>query len=521
MFRNTFCLFVLFTVVVLNAAVPVATCNAEDQIRDSVVKIHVTSRSPDFLRPWTKLNPRKSSGSGAIISGNRILTNNHVVRYAKQIFVQFNQSTDRHPARVIAKAPGMDLAVLEMEDVSLIEGRPALELQEGIPEMKSTVNVYGFPIGGDDLAITEGIVSRIEYGKLSGSGAGLRIQVDAALNPGNSGGPALIGNSITGLVYSGIREADNIGYLINAKEIQRFLDDIQDGQYDGKPNIYDALQTLENESLRSRLGLSAEQTGIMVKSPYLDNDEYPLKSWDVICKVGDYAVDNKGQVKVRDDLRLMFHYFIPELVSDGKVPVTVYRDGKEVQLQVPVAPNRELVFRELKGAYPRHFIFGPAVFTVASRDLIQGLGTKGLALMSQMNSMIIARNQSKPDFPGEEIVLLRLLPHRITKGYDSIPFGVVTHVNDQKVENLKDIVIKIRDCKDEFLILTMDGNYETLVFNRADMAESTEEIPGDEGIRYQYSKEFEPIWEGKEDAAAAAVEVAPMERQEDAAAGSS
>ena len=477
-------------------ATEVATCHAEDQIRDSVVKIHVTSRSPDFLRPWTKLNPRKSSGSGAIISGNRILTNNHVVRYAKQIFVQFNQSTDRHPARVIAKAPGMDLAILEMEDASLIEGRPALELQEGIPEMKSTVNVYGFPIGGDDLAITEGIVSRIEYGKLSGSGAGLRIQVDAALNPGNSGGPALIGNSITGLVYSGIREADNIGYLINAKEIQRFLDDIEDGQYDGKPNIYDSLQTLENESLRAKLGLAADQTGIMVKTPYRDGEEYPLKPWDVICKVGDYPVDNKGQVKVRDDLRLMFHYFIPELVVDGKVPVTVYRDAKEVGLQVPVTRFRELVFRELKGAYPRHFIFGPAVFTVASRDLIQGLGTKGLSLMSQMNSLIITRNQSKPEYEGEEIVLLRLLPHRITKGYDSIPFGVVTHINDQKVENLKDVVKKIRDCTDEFLILTMDGNYETLVFNRADMAESTEEILGDEGIRYQYSKEFEPIWEG-------------------------
>lgn len=520
MFRNTFLPFILFVVAALIAATPVATCHAEDQIRDSVVKIHVTSRSPDFLRPWTKLNPRKSSGSGAIISGNRILTNNHVVRYAKQIFVQFNQSTDRHPARVVAKAPGMDLAVLEMEDGSLIEGRPALELQEGIPEMKSTVNVYGFPMGGDDLAITEGIVSRIEYGKLSGSGAGLRIQVDAALNPGNSGGPALIGNSITGLVYSGIREADNIGYLINAKEIQRFLDDIEDGNYDGKPNIFDSLQTLENESLRAKLGLTAEQTGIMVKSPYQDGGEYPLKPWDVICKVGDYTVDNKGQVKVRDDLRLMFHYFIPELVVDGKVPVTVYRDAKEVQVEVPVMPYRDLVLRELKGAYPRHFIFGPAVFTVASRDVVQGLGTKGLSLMSQMNSVIISRNQSKPEFPGEEIVLLRLLPHRITKGYDTIPFGVVTHVNDEQVKNLKDLVIKIRDCKDEFLILTMDGNYETLVFNRADMSDSTEEILGDEGIRYQYSKEFEPIWEGKEDTAAAN-EAGPVQDQKEEATAES
>ena len=472
--------------------------HGEDVIRDSVVKIHVTSRSPDYLRPWTKANPRKSSGSGAIIDGNRILTNNHVVRYAKQIFVQFNQSTDRHPAKVLARAPGMDLAVLVMEDESLIDGRPALALEKGIPEMKSTVNVYGFPIGGDDLAITEGIVSRIEYAKLSGSGAGLRVQVDAALNPGNSGGPALIGDKITGLVYSGIREADNIGYLINAKEIQRFLDDIEDESYDGKPNIYDALQTLENDALREKLGLTTEQTGIMVKTPYRDDDDYPLQPWDVICKVGDYEIDNKGQVKVRDDLRLSFHYFIPELTVDGLVPITVYRNAEEVELQVPATPYRDLVLRELKGNYPRHFIFGPAVFTVASRDLVQALGTKGLALMSQMNSVIIARNQDKPEFPGEEIVLLRLLPHRTTKGYDTIPFGVVTHINDQEIKNLQDVVVKIRDCDDEFLTLTMDGNYETLVFDRTELAESTEEILGDEGIRYQMSEEFEPFWNASE-----------------------
>ena len=469
---------------------------AEDSIRDSVVKIHVTSRSPDFLRPWTKANPRKSSGSGAIIAGDRILTNNHVVRYAKQIFVQFNQSTDRHPAKVLARAPGMDLAVLVMEDESLMDGRPALELEEGIPEMKSTVNVYGFPIGGDDLAITEGIVSRIEYGKLSGSGAGLRIQVDAALNPGNSGGPALIGDKITGLVYSGIREADNIGYLINAREINRFLEDIEDGTYDGKPNMFDALQTLENESLREKLGLTREQTGIMVKTPYRDDEEYPIQPWDVICKVGDYVIDNKGQVKVRDDLRLNFHYFIPELTVDGKVPVSVYRDAQEVQLLVPVTNYRDLILRELKGTYPRHFIFGPAVFTVASRDLVQALGSKGLALMTQMNSVIVARNQDKPKFAGEEIVLVRLLPHRLTKGYDTIPFGVVTQINDSEIKNLQDAVEKLRDCNDEFLTLTMDGNYETLVFRRSEMEESTEEILGDEGIRYQYSSDLDDVWNG-------------------------
>src|SRR5688572_22004559 len=44
-------------------------------IEDSVVKINVTARSPDFFRPWTKASPAKASGSGVVIAGPRILTN--------------------------------------------------------------------------------------------------------------------------------------------------------------------------------------------------------------------------------------------------------------------------------------------------------------------------------------------------------------------------------------------------------------------------------------------------------------
>ena len=188
--------------------------------------------------------------------------------YAKQIFVQFNQSTDRHPARIVAISPKMDLAIIEMEDAALLDGRPALTIRSGIPSFKDTVNVYGYPLGGDDLAVTDGIISRIEYASYFNSGAGLRIQVDAAINPGNSGGPAVIDGELVGLVFSKISQADNIGYLIPSDEIEMFLADIEDGKYDGKPNLFDALQSTENNALRAKLKMGRDGTGIMVKTPY-------------------------------------------------------------------------------------------------------------------------------------------------------------------------------------------------------------------------------------------------------------
>ena len=146
-----------------------------DEIRDAVVKIHVTQRPPDFSRPWTKSSAKRTTGSGAIISGNRILTNSHVVLYASQIFVQFHQTTDRIPARVVHRYAGMDLAILELEEPAELEGRPVLEIAEGLPRVKDTVNVYGYPMGGDDMAVTEGIISRVEFAAYSPSVSGVRI----------------------------------------------------------------------------------------------------------------------------------------------------------------------------------------------------------------------------------------------------------------------------------------------------------------------------------------------------------
>ncbi len=291
-----------------------------DDISNAVVKIDVASRAPDLVRPWSKKASSDSSGTGVVLDGQRIITNAHVVSYARQVFVRFDQSADRHRARVVCVADGMDLALLELEDTRLMEGRRGLKLRKGIPKLKQAVNVYGYPLGGDQHAVTEGIVSRIEYAPFDSGTSGLRIQIDAALNPGNSGGPAIENEEIIGIVFSRINEAENIGYLIPTEEVQRFLDDAADGHYDGKYFLFDSLQTVENQALRDRLKLTPEITGMMVTRTNSSDPNYPLQPWDVITHIGGQTVDNEGHVRVRDDLRLNFQYLIPEKLAENENP---------------------------------------------------------------------------------------------------------------------------------------------------------------------------------------------------------
>ena len=254
-----------------------------------MVKVFSTVRQPDPARPWTKQEPSEISGSGAIISGKRILTNAHVVLHASQVQVQANQAGDRLSARVETIAPGNDLAILKVDDESLFNSRSPLAFRKTLPDTKEAVMVYGYPTGGTSLSITKGIVSRIEFASYSGSVHGLRIQIDAAINPGNSGGPAVVGDEMVGLAFSRLGgTTQNIGYIIPCEEIELFLKSIDSqGNYSGKLAMYDDLQTLENPALRTFLHLDPAVKGMIVHRPISEDPSYPLKQWDVITKIGE------------------------------------------------------------------------------------------------------------------------------------------------------------------------------------------------------------------------------------------
>ncbi len=501
-------------VVIVLTVVLLSTSHAQDEIRDLVVKIHAIHQAPDLLRPWTKNSPQHVKGSGVVIDGRRILTNAHVVKYASQIYVQPNQSASHIPARVEAMTPGMDLAVLKLDDESFFDKRGSIPFATELPRVKDTVNVYGYPTGGTELSVTQGIVSRIEYTDYYYQTSGLRIQVDAALNFGNSGGPAVSHGKLVGLVFSLIQNAQNIGYLIPVEEIQLFLNDIADGVYDGKPQIFDLIQTIENDALRKRLGLPKGVNGVMVAQPYRDDPSYPLHEWDVITQIGDVPVDSDGKVAIRYDLRLSAAYLSQKFAKNGLLPLTVYRDGKFLKINLPVSSKRDLVIPYIMDGQPRYFIAGPFVFSQTTQDYIERLGNQRPPSFGRQPSPLVTRRFDKPRFENEELVVVAspLFPHRITQGYDDPNRAVLSEVNGVPVKNLRHLVEILRDSTDEQIAFKFASSgvltHETMVFNRAELIGATNRILEDNGIRYPYSPDLRAVWEAPATAKRAAQAVA-------------
>jgi S1-C subfamily serine protease len=472
-------------------------------IENSVVKVFATMRYPDPFKPWTKQAPSEVTASGVVIEGKRILTNAHVVLYASQVQIQANAAGDKVPATVVAVAPGIDLAVLKLDDAAFFDTHPPVARASKLPQIKDAVLAYGFPTGGNSLSITKGIVSRIEFVAYNYPVSGLRIQVDAAINPGNSGGPAIAGDKMIGLAFSKLGgDTQNIGYIIPNEEVELFLKDIADGPYHGKPAIYDELQTLENPALREYLKLDKSVEGMIVHRPDKTDAAYPLKEWDVLTRIGDTPIDNQGMIKLDRDLRVSFAYMVQHSARDGKLPMTVVRAGKSMKIDLPVSAEHPTLVTDLRGGYPSYFIYGPLVFSTATWQLVSSFENNAglLRVLGAVKSPLVTRAFDPPDADSEELVVISspFFPHKLSNGYSNPAGSVVRSVNGTHVRSLKHLVTLLRDLKDPFVTIEFDqkGN-EALVFSRTAMLAATDEILTDNGVRAQGSPNMMEVWQEK------------------------
>jgi S1-C subfamily serine protease len=106
-------------------------------------------------------------------------------------------------------------------------GIPPLEFGD-VPALREHITVIGYPTGGDNISVTTGVVSRVDITEYTHGGTKLlAVQIDAAINGGNSGGPAFQGTRVAGVAFETLNDAENIGYLIPGPIVKQFLRGVQ------------------------------------------------------------------------------------------------------------------------------------------------------------------------------------------------------------------------------------------------------------------------------------------------------
>ena len=172
-----------------------------------------------------KIITASGTGSGFIVNGhNYIITNYHVVQGEKKVAVE-DYKRDRYVAKVVMANPEADLAFLHPEKMEY--GQCDISLQEEII-LANTQKVFinGYPFGLP-FTITEGIISSINQPVGNRS----YLQTDAAVNPGNSGGPILNqAGVLVGVTTSKFNNADNVGFGIKHTDLIKEMKDFSNAQ---------------------------------------------------------------------------------------------------------------------------------------------------------------------------------------------------------------------------------------------------------------------------------------------------
>lgn len=428
---------------------------------NSLVKIFTTTSIPNYLYPWQTSKISNFTGSGAIISNNRILTSAHVVSAAKLIEIKKENDPKRYIAKVKYISHQADLAILELVDKKFFDNTSFLHLTEKI-KTRDEVTVLGYPLGGNNISTTTGIISRIEYRRYAWSSKYLlTIQVDAAINSGNSGGPVINNkNELVGIVMMKLSKSSNIAYIVPTYIINTFLEDCQDGKVNGFASSHIYTQNINNANLKKYYNLK-NRTGILVTKVSIN--EQVLKENDIILEINSKNIANDGTIKTKYS-RLSFLYELNSKQIGEVVELKILRNKKVITLKYTLRNQKSLINYEFEEE-PRYLIYGGFTFTPLS---------KNYSYKRPNLEKSFYQKEIQKDYVEAVASLATIFPHKVNRGY-YLGSKILTKVNNVKIKSFKHLLFVLDHLKSEYTIFEFLEN-KKIILNTKDAKNSFKDL---------------------------------------------
>ena len=282
---------------------PVVSIN--DQYK-GVVKIEMDSLTPDYATPWNTGRYQGGIGTGFLIGENAFMTNAHVVSNAERIYISMYGDSRKIPARVKFIAHDADLALLEADDPRPFKGIRPFEFSKNLPHLEDEVRVIGYPIGGNRLSVTRGVVSRIDFTTYAHprNTEHLTIQVDAAINPGNSGGALIdLNGNVIGInaAKTASTEVEGMGFAIPISKAQPILEELMNRKTRDKVSDESQIGYLGvkfADLSREAIQMYNMPSGAFVMDVYPGEaaDNAGIQKSDIITKLDGQKVSSKADI---------------------------------------------------------------------------------------------------------------------------------------------------------------------------------------------------------------------------------
>ena len=474
-------------------AVPVAPQRPNGPVQKSLVRITATAVEPDYRAPWNAGSIARGVGAGFVIDGNRIMTNAHVVSNSRYLTVERDGDPNKYPATVQFVAHDCDLALITVAAPNFFKNMTPLHFG-GIPALESVVSAYGFPIGGERMSVTTGIVSRIDFQLYTHSSIDqhLTIQISAQINPGNSGGPVMQNAKVVGVAFQGYSGdvAQGVAYMIPTTVIQRFLKDVSDGHYDKYVDLGLNPVKLQNQAQRHFLGLKDDDRGVLISTVVTAGPcANKVKEGDVLLEIDDHPVASDDTVEFEGD-RVDMPEVVERKFKGEKVKLDLWRDKKPVSVTIEldtVPPY--LIQGHSYDVRPRYVVYGGLIFQPLNLELMTSYQPNDLRLRHFFDFFVV--EQIYLEHP-EVIVLTNILPDPINTYLALYRASIVDEVNGKKIKTLKDLAEAFSETPERFVV-KMIGDGPPLVLDPKQVAAARDRIRTRYNVLKEQNLEEQPL----------------------------
>ncbi|WP_412755355.1 PDZ domain-containing protein [Legionella longbeachae] len=452
-----------------------------NQHERSVVQIYSDFFVADYDNPWRGPESSACSGSGFIVqdpsSGKKyVMTNAHVAENTTFLQVRLaNNRIKKYEAKVKCVSYQCDLALLEVDDPEFEELVDPVELGEMV-SLRDRIMVVGFPMGGTEISLSKGIVSRIQVDGYSMSGQNLlQAQVDAAINPGNSGGPVFIGNKVVGVAFQGYGGHQGLNYIIPVPIMEHFLiEAFSNKKYRGFPTLPIVTEQIENVHEREFYKMGKRSGIRILKADNLSDAFNKLKPDDIILAIDGLPISNEGTVDIPGIGNCIdyFHVTQSKFIGDTvRLNILRKKDNgegvEELEIDVvldTILGDTEKVSVSEHDKMPTYYINSGICFVPLTRNYMEGNGCE----FEEMH--LVEENCSLPDAPKKNptdqiIVINTILNCKETQGYEKHIRGIVKEINGKPINNIHDVVRVMEDNKDKRHVISLASKSKIVIPN--------------------------------------------------------
>lgn len=451
-----------------------------------IVKIEVAIRMPDYSRPWMTGRYGTGNGTGFMVDKGLFMTNAHVVANAERIYLSPYTDARKIPARVKFVAHDCDLALVEIDDTSAFEGVPCLQFSDNLPRLEDTVRAIGYPIGGSRLSVTRGIVSRIDAIPYSHprNEMHMAVQIDAAVNPGNSGGPILMGNKVVGVAFQGLTNANATGYMIPTPVIKRFLKDVSDGRYDEYVDLGASFFPLENEALRRHYGLPQTPVGVVVGEVLQGSSaDGVLQVGDVVLAVDGLPVDSSAMI-ILEGQRVQLEELAERAFKGDQVTFSILRQGEPMTVTATLhsLPGKDINLYAYD-RQPRYVQFAGLIFQPLNLNvaLTHKLDMKNFLV--ELDKFIHRGGAVVKD---DLVIITDILKDEVNARLGQVTNNLVTKVNGVEVKGLRHLYELLYpedpDARPPYTVIELSGKGRPIVIDNATVESANARISGNYGV---------------------------------------